>query len=74
MDFIKSKLSSIGALMIVFAIASTILSFFDYNLKILMWVDIWGTAVGWAIRVALIIVGGALLFLFNKSDDEEEES
>jgi hypothetical protein len=72
MDFIKSKLSSIGALLAVFGIASAVLSFFDYNLKLLMWVDLWGTTMGWVIRVALIVVGGALFLGFNKSEDEEE--
>ena len=74
MDFIKSKLSSIGALLVLFGIASGVLSFFDYNLKLLMWVDIWGTTMGWVIRIALIIVGAALLFLFNKSEDQEAET
>ena len=72
MDFIKSKLTSIGAIMVLFGVASGILSFFDYNLKLLMWVDIWGPTIGWTIRIALIMVGAALLFLFNKSEEEKE--
>ena len=70
MDFIKSKLSSIGALMAVFGVASSILSFFDYNLKLLMWVDLWGTTMGWVIRIGLIVGGAALFFMFNKSEEE----
>lgn len=71
MDFIKSKLTGIGALMVLFGIASGILSFFNYNLKLLMWVDLWGEAMGWVIRIALIIIGAGLLFVFNKFELEE---
>lgn len=74
MDFIKSKLSSIGALLAIFGLGSAILSLFDYNLRILMWVDLWGTTMGWVIRIGLIVVGVALLFLFNKSEEAEAKS
>ena len=70
MDFIKSKLSSIGALLAVFGIISSFLALFDYNLKALMWVDLWGTTVGWIIRIALIVGGGGLFLLFNTPDKE----
>lgn len=73
MDFIKSKLSSLGALLAVFGLASAVLSFFDYNLKLLMWIDLWGTTTGWVIRTALIVVGAALFFLFNSEDGEKSE-
>lgn len=71
MDFIKSKISSLGALMVVFGLASSILSFFDYNLRLLMWVDMWGTTTGWIIRIALILGGAALFFLTNKASESE---
>ncbi|MFT5819071.1 MAG: hypothetical protein ACI8ZM_000293 [Crocinitomix sp.] len=73
MDYLKSKISSIGALLGLIGLGSSILSLFNYNLRILMWVDMWGTTMGWIIRVALIIGGGALFLLFNKSSETEEE-
>lgn len=36
-----------------------------------MWVDKWGTSTGWIIRIALILVGAALFFMFNKKEEAE---
>lgn len=74
METIKSKLSSIGAGMVLYGIASIVLSFFNYNLKLLSWIDIWGESMGWIIRIALIVGGGALYLLFNKDEIDEEEA
>jgi len=71
MDFIKSNLSSLGAIMAVYGLASAVLSFFDYNIKFLLWVDIWGTTIGWLIRAGLMISGIALFFLFANPEEEE---
>lgn len=73
MDFLKEKAGSLGSLMAIFGIMSSVLSLFNYNLRILMWVDLWGTTVGWIIRVALIVVGAALFFMFGTSSEEDEE-
>lgn len=69
-ETIKAKLSSIGAGMVAIGIASTLLSFFNYNLRLLMWIDLWGTTIGWIIRVLLIIGGGAIYLLLNKEEEE----
>ncbi|RHX82242.1 hypothetical protein DLM76_06385 [Leptospira yasudae] len=63
MDQIKEKISSFGAFLSFAGVASSALSFFNYNLKILMWIDNWGTATGWAIRAGLIVVGVILYFV-----------
>ncbi|MDV6234155.1 hypothetical protein CH379_000725 [Leptospira ellisii] len=65
MDQIKDKISSFGAFMSFAGIVSSVLSFFNYNLKILMWVDNWGVSTGWAIRGGLI-VGGVILYFLGK--------
>ncbi len=70
MDFIKSKLSSIGGFMVLAGIASILLHFFDYELRILKWIDLWGTTIGWVIRIGLI-VGGGLLFMVAPSAEDE---
>ena len=71
MENIKSKLGSIGLLLAAMGVMSIVLSIFNYNIKLLAWVDIWGPTMGWVVRIALILGGGALYFLFNNSNDEE---
>ncbi|MBN2436555.1 MAG: hypothetical protein JXK07_14950 [Spirochaetes bacterium] len=61
MDFIMSKLNSIGLFLLGIGVVSAVLSLINYNLRILLWVDMWGTTIGWLIRIGLI-VGGAALF------------
>ena len=56
-------LMNIGGFMAIAGIASIVMSFFDYNLKILLWIDMWGPTVGWVIRIALIVVGALLYFV-----------
>jgi len=60
---ILAYLSSIGLFIAIAGIASIILSFFNYNLQILIWIDTWGTAIGWVIRIALIVIGTGLFIL-----------
>lgn len=70
---IKERIPSIGAGMAVMGLASSILSIFDYNLRLLIWIDLWGNTTGWIIRVLLVVVGGALILLFNNKEEENEE-
>ena len=57
--------------MAIAGIASIVLLFLNMNLALLMWIDLWGEATGWAIRAGLIVVGAALFFLSPSSDDFE---
>ena len=59
---IASKVTGLGVLLALYGLLSCVLYFFDYNLRILMWVDLWGPLVGWGLRVAFILGGGALAF------------
>jgi hypothetical protein len=67
---LKSKISGFGSAAALFGLVSIVLSFFDYNLRILMWIDMWGETVGWVIRIGLIIVGLAVYFLMKTPDEE----
>lgn len=64
-------MKSIGMYMAIAGVASVVLNFMEMNLRLLMWIDMWGEGVGWAIRIGLIVIG-AVLFFMGKDDDEEE--
>ena len=53
-------MKNLGGLMVFFGAGSLILGLFGYEFSLLMWIDLWGPTVGWIIRIALIVVGGAL--------------
>lgn len=69
METIKSNLGKGGLLLAAMGIMSIILSIFNYNIRLLSWVDAWGNTMGWVIRI-LLIVGGGALFLFFGNDLE----
>ncbi len=72
MDFIKSKIASFGGLLALMGLGSILLSIFNYNLRLLMWIDIWGTTMGWVIRIGLIVGGGAIYFMMGSNADNDE--
>lgn len=51
--------------MSIAGILSVVLTFMKMNLIILMWIDNWGTTVGWILRISLIIIG-VILFLVGR--------
>lgn len=73
LDFIKDKAGQLGGFLALIGLVSSVLSFFDYNLRILMWIDLWGTTMGWVIRIGLIIVGAFLAFVFNSNTEEKDD-
>jgi len=72
MDTIKSKLGKGGLLLAAMGIMSIVLSFFNYNIRLLSWIDNWGTTTGWIIKIILIAGGGALFFLFGSGDEDDD--
>lgn len=70
----NKQISSIGSFMALAGIISSVLSFFDYNLRILTWIDNWGYTAGWGIRIGLIVVGAILFFVFKQGEEEEKDS
>ena len=71
MENIKSKLGAGGLLFAAMGIMSIVLSIFNYNIRLLAWVDVWSNTMGWVIRILLILIGGALYFFFGNHDDDE---
>ena len=72
MENIKAKLGKAGLVMAALGIMSIVLSIFNYNIRLLAWIDIWGNTMGWIIRGALILAGGALFFLYGRDEEDEE--
>jgi hypothetical protein len=70
METIKSKLGKGGLLLAAMGIMSILLNFFNYNIRLLAWIDIWGDAAGWIIRILLILGGGALFYFFGRDEEE----
>lgn len=55
-------MSRIGSYLAIFGAGSIILSFFNVEFRILMWIESWGPAVAWAIRIGLLVLGLILIF------------
>ena len=53
-------MKKLGEYMLFFGIGSIVLNFFNMQFILLAWIDTWGESVGWAIRIGLIVVGGAI--------------
>ena len=56
-------MKQIGSLLLFFGIGSMVLNLVNYEFMLLMWVDNWGTGVGWGIRAAAVIIGAVLYFM-----------
>ena len=64
---------SIGSFMALLGIAAIVMNFLDRVPRLLMWIYEWGEGVAWAIKIGLVVVGGALYFFGPKSDEQEDE-
>jgi len=72
MDYaLKSKISGFGLAAVFFGLFSIVLSFFDYNLRILNWIDLWGDTMGWVFRIVLIVMGFAIYLVMSVPDEKE---
>lgn len=64
-------MKSIGGLMFLLGLGSFVLHYMDREFMLLGWVDNWGPTAGTAIRIGLIVVGGALWLLGNQREKAE---
>ena len=71
MERIKAKIGQAGLALAAMGVISTLLYFFDYNVRLLKWIDLWGDTMGWIIRIGLIIAGGALFMFLGKEEEEQ---
>lgn len=70
MESIKTKLGQGGLVLAAMGLVSALLSIFNYNIRLLAWIDSWGIAMGWVLRVVLILTGGVLFLLFGRTEEE----
>lgn len=79
MDFIKSNLSAVGAFLLGAGIISIVLAIlFHFNIasievRLLLWIDMWGEEIGWLIRMGVTALGAALFFFGKKSAVNDSE-
>ena len=64
-------MKKIGIYLVVAAIGSVLLNQFGYEFSLLMWIDIWGETIGWAIRGGALVVGGVLVFVGMQQEQQE---
>lgn len=62
---------NIGSTLLFFGIGSIVLNFINMEFIILSWIDMWGPTVGWAIKGAMIVVGGILFFASGKKEETQ---
>ncbi len=54
-------MSRLGVNLIFFGLGSIVLNLLNFEFVILMWIDLWGPTVGWAIRLGMIGLGVVLM-------------
>ncbi len=63
-----------GGYLFFFGAGSMVLNFLNMEFIILAWIDSWGDTTGWAIRIGLAVVGGAMWLLGRQSEQGTAES
>ena len=72
MEKLKDKLSTVGAFLSAAGILSSLLAIFNYEVRILAWINLWGVGVAWAIRLGLILGGAAIFKIFKPAEAAAE--
>ena len=52
-----------GGTLFFFGVGSIVLYYLNMEFILLAWIDMWGESIGWAIRIGLAVVGGAMWLL-----------
>ncbi|TAL29464.1 MAG: hypothetical protein EPN93_21445 [Spirochaetes bacterium] len=63
MNWIKSKIVSLGFFMLGLGGVAIVLNFLDRVPRILVWIDQWGMNTGWGIRIGITVAGLVLVVL-----------
>jgi hypothetical protein len=73
MDWIREKLSSIGAFFLFAGVLSSVLQLIGYELRIFRALNAAGPGMAWGIRLGFIAVGAALFMLAPKAAPEAQQ-
>ena len=65
---VRQVVSTAGAVIALYVMVSSVFHIIGHNMRLLVWVDQWGPAVGWVIRVLLIVIGGVMYYIGRKSE------
>lgn len=67
---------SLGQFFLIFGVLSAVLKLLNLGIAflLLIWVDNWGPEVGWAIRIGMVLIGGALIGWSMKKDRSARDS
>ncbi len=63
-------MKSVGVYMVFFGLVSMVLQIIGMEFVLLSWINTWGKGSGWLIRIAFVIVGGAIV-MYALRDEEE---
>ncbi|GAB2531131.1 hypothetical protein [Rufibacter soli] len=58
----------LGLLLFLVGVASLLMAALGVNHLLLLWVDTWGTAIAWALRFGVTLLG-LVLYYVNRHDD-----
>lgn len=61
-------MKNIGSTLLILGVGTVVLNLIGFEFVILAWIDNWGETVGWAIRGLLIVAGGVLFVLGQRSE------
>jgi len=68
-------MKNFGGFLALLGIAAIVMNYLDRVPRLLMWIYNWGDNVAWAIKIGLVVIGGAM-YLFGPKDEDDapEES
>ena len=61
-------MQNIGSTLAILGILAIFLDFFNRVPKVLAWIYNWGDGVAWVIKIAFVVVGGALWLIGRKQE------
>lgn len=61
-------MQNIGSALAILGILAIFLDFFNRVPKVLVWIYNWGDGVAWVIKIAFVVVGGALWLIGRKQE------
>ncbi len=66
--YIRQVVSTAGAVIVIYVIASSIFHVMGHAMRLLAWFDRWGPAAGWVIRVLLVVIGCVMFLAGRKAE------